>query len=199
MNGVGIFCFAGPLVVCDQRRYVSLQGRVMPQRRHAPARRADIMFNHINQLKSSTVGLFTCLFALGGCAQKPSKTAGSGATYRETEITLEECDIESKHAEGHDADGDGRPEVIQVYEDDSEICRAVDLNLDGKVDRTSFYDEAGVVRRVESDFDRDGRVDEVMLFEAGVLVQKSRATTMDGRFGHLGVLRRRQTRQDRKR
>src|SRR5690606_42129760 len=57
-----------------------------------------------------------------------------------------------------------------------------DLNFDGRIDRTIFFDEAGKECRTESDFDRDGIVDEIAIFKSGVISEKWRMTTMDGKL-----------------
>ncbi|MCH2109311.1 MAG: hypothetical protein MK135_08275 [Polyangiaceae bacterium] len=117
-----------------------------------------------------------------GCSQPKSAETADIRAYRDTEIVLENCSIESEEAIALDANADGRPEVVRVMDGDRELCRVVDLNLDGKVDRTTFFDDLGKVRRVESDFDRDGRIDEVALFKSGIIQSRFRATTMDGNF-----------------
>jgi hypothetical protein len=122
---------------------------------------------------------FVALSACGG-KKKGATSAEDIRAQRETKISLEKCDTASAGAEGLDANGDGRPDVVRVKQGAREVCRTTDLNFDGKIDRTTFFDAQQKVRRVESDFDRDGLVDELSLFEGGVLKEKHRATTMDG-------------------
>jgi hypothetical protein len=119
--------------------------------------------------------------ACGGKKKGPSSPEDA-RVGRETEIVLEKCDTQSKSAETVDANGDGKPEVVKVKEGNREVCRTADLNFDGKIDRTTFFDKAGKVRRIESDFDRDGHVDELAFFDGGNLKEKHRATTMDGKL-----------------
>jgi hypothetical protein len=101
-----------------------------------------------------------------------------GAVRRDTAITHEECDTESSGAERIDANGDGKPDIVVVRQGGKELCRAVDLNMDGVVDRWSYLDAAGKLRRQESDYDRDGRIDEIAMFQGGVPVEKHSATTL---------------------
>ncbi len=131
--------------------------------------------------KSWMVSLALLCLACGG-KNKGAQSADDVRTIRDTRIILEKCDIESKSAEKIDADGDGRPEIVKVLKDGRELCRTFDLNFDGKIDRTTFFDERGKIRRVESDFDRDNRVDEIVLYKAGVAVEKHRATTLGGKL-----------------
>lgn len=121
------------------------------------------------------------LCACGG-KKKGASSADDIRAERETKIVLEKCDTGSQSAENIDANGDGRPDIVRVKEGNREICRTADLNFDGKVDRTTFFDAQQKTRRIESDFDRDGRVDEISIMVGGVLKEKHRATTMDGKL-----------------
>lgn len=105
-----------------------------------------------------------------------------GVVRRDTTITHEECDTEASGAERIDANGDGKPEIVVVRAGGKELCRAVDLNMDGVVDRWSYLDAAGKLRRQESDYDRDGRIDEIAIFQGGVPVEKHSATTLHHRL-----------------
>lgn len=128
-------------------------------------------------LLSAGGGLSAC-----GGKKKGAESAADARTERETKIVLEKCDVLAKSAEKIDANGDGRPDIVKVKAGSSEVCRTADLNFDGKIDRTTFFDKAGKVRRIESDFDRDGRVDELSFFSSGKLTEKHRATTLNGKL-----------------
>ncbi len=68
-------------------------------------------------------------------------------------------------------------------EGDKEVCRIVDLNLDGYPDSFIYYEADGKTeRRRESDFDRDGRVDEISISERGQLTLKLRETNFDNKI-----------------
>lgn len=131
---------------------------------------------------SFTFALLTLLVV--GCAKKNKATASAedARQFRETKIVLEVCDQATAGADRIDANGDGKPEIIRVLDGKRERCRTVDLNFDGKVDSTIFYDAAGKERRSESDFDRDGVVDEIAIYKDGVVSEKWRMTTMDGKL-----------------
>ncbi len=121
----------------------------------------------------TSIFLFSC--------QKPPEAADDAYTIRETKIVREPCD--TAHAsEKLDADGDGTPEIYVVTNGGRKTCRWVDLDFDGRADRTTFFGSSGQVRRIESDFDRDGRVDEIAIYRGGVIREKHRATTLDGKL-----------------
>jgi hypothetical protein len=122
--------------------------------------------------------------ALAACASstpapiKPKSSTGE----RDAEITHEPCDKDAASAQKIDINGDGRPDIIHVVRDGREVCRVVDLNLDGAFDAFIYYDEKGQERRRESDFDRDGRPDEVARYEHGAIVLKERETNFDNKL-----------------
>lgn len=119
--------------------------------------------------------------ACGGSTPAPARPAASTGE-RDTTITHEPCDKSSAAAEKIDVNGDGVPDIIHVKKGGREVCRVVDLNLDGAIDAFIYYDEQGAERRRESDFDRDGRADEIAHYERGVVVLKERETNFDGKL-----------------
>lgn len=147
-------------------------------------------------MRTTTITL-TLTLLLGGCAGS-SGTADSAADVggpRPTEIIHEDCDVTAASAERMDANADGIADVTSVKSGSQISCQAFDLNFDGKVDSWVYFDPNGQVRRRESDYDRDGRIDEIAVFSGGVLSEKHRATTMHNRldtwdFYKAGVLAR---------
>lgn len=115
-----------------------------------------------------------------GSTQMASATSADGVTRRDTEVVHEECDLAS--GEKLDANGDGKPDVTQVRSGGREVCRAVDLNFDGAIDSWTYFDGSGQVRRRERDYDRDGRVEEISLYQGGVLVEQHRAASLAGKL-----------------
>lgn len=119
------------------------------------------------------------------CSQSVSTEASSPTGEKDaypTEITHEDCDADAKGAVKTDANNDGRADITRVMEGNREVCRVLDLNFDGRVDNFLYFDEAGNLRRRESDFDRDGIIDEIGLYKTGRIVQKHRETNLDGKL-----------------
>ena len=84
-------------------------------------------------------------------------TTPTGNEKRDTSITHETCDGNSPTAVKVDINGDGKNDIVHVMKGDKEVCRIVDLNLDGFPDSFIYYEADGKTeRRRESDFDRDG-------------------------------------------
>lgn len=125
------------------------------------------------------------VMSLAGCgAQSANQKGGRHPQVdpKDTRIIHEECDVGDDDASKEDVNGDGKPDRITVSDGARPACRALDFNFDGVMDAWVYLDSQGQVRRRESDFDRDGRVDEVALFKAGVLSERQRATTLIGKL-----------------
>lgn len=105
-----------------------------------------------------------------------------GPVRRDTTIVHEACDIESGAVAKGDANGDGHPDVVTVPEGGKPACQWLDLNFDRVGDVWVYYGPNGAVRRRETDYDRDGRVDEITNLERGAIVSRERATTLGGRL-----------------
>jgi len=128
--------------------------------------------------------LLACCISLSACAGSGSagaKSADGLPEKRDTEITHEACDTKGAK-ERLDSNADGTPEILIVRSGDREVCRSVDLDFDGVPEVWTYLDPQGQVRRKELDFDRDGRVDQIDLYKAGVLTEKQRATGMVNRL-----------------
>jgi hypothetical protein len=108
------------------------------------------------------------------CSGRGAKSAHDDLTRRDTRIVHESCGS----GEEIDANGDRRPDVVIAKSGGREVCRAVDLNFDGTMDSWIYRDGGGQIRRRETDYDRDGRVDEIAVYQGGVIVEKQRATTL---------------------
>lgn len=119
------------------------------------------------------------LAACGGSAKFVTVREPGGL---ELPITIEHEPCNLSRGEAIDVNGDGRPDVVRVEANGRELCRMADLNFDGRPDAFVYFDEQGRVRRRESDFDRDGRIDEIATFAGGKVVRKDRDTNLDGKF-----------------
>lgn len=131
-------------------------------------------------LRLALVPVGLLLFAQGCGSAARTTVKEPGGLELPIEIVHERCDLSG--GKGTDVNGDGRPDVVEVSEGGRLVCRMLDLNFDGRPDAFVYFDEQGKVRRRESDFDRDGRFDEVALYVDGVVVRKDRDTNVDGKL-----------------
>jgi hypothetical protein len=124
------------------------------------------------------------LLALPACSSTEAEGAKSPISNekRDTTIVHEPCDGNSPDAVKVDVNGDGKPDIIHVMKGGREVCRIVDLNMDGAPDVFIYYDEQGRERRREQDFDRDGRADEITILENGQIKLKMRETNFDNKI-----------------
>jgi hypothetical protein len=122
-----------------------------------------------------------CVFGILACgAASGSARNARGPTPiepRDTHLVHEDCPVGAAGTSAEDINGDGRPDRRTVSVGARPLCRALDFDFDGVVDAWVYLDEAGQLRRRENDFDRDGNVDEVSLYAAGVLIEQRRSTS----------------------
>jgi len=120
------------------------------------------------------------LVACGGAASAGAK--GAAGVARDVEIHHEDCDLHASGTRATDVNGDGRPDLYSVMKNGHELCRAADLDFDGKIDAWTYFDDQGRMRRRELDFNRDGQIDEIQQYSAGQLVAKERTSTLARRL-----------------
>jgi hypothetical protein len=97
-------------------------------------------------------------------------------------IDHQPCDITASSTVKVDTNGDGKADLFKVMAGDKEVCRMVDLNHDGVPDSFTYFDPSGSIARRESDFDRDGKIDEIARYAGGVVTRKDRETNLDARL-----------------
>lgn len=143
-------------------------------------------FRHFDRQTPAVGALLLLIFGAAGCAGSTPSASGPGqggeVTHRDIKVTHAPCAVDSASAEKINLGGDSRPDTIIVRSGGVEVCRSIDLNFDGLVDSWVYKDAAGNVTRRENDYDRDGRIDEIDLYQGGVIVEKQRATTLVGRL-----------------
>jgi hypothetical protein len=80
-----------------------------------------------------------------------------------------------------DINGDGRVDITQYFNEREEKVReAMDQDFDGKVDSVLIF-ERGVNVRSERDVDGNGRTDQWLYYEKGKLARKESDTNGDGK------------------
>jgi hypothetical protein len=131
-----------------------------------------------SQVLAALLGLSACVSTM----QANVATNRRWVTAKDTRIVHEDCPIEGSQAESLDVNGDGRPDRTVVRRGGVERCRGLDLNFDGAIDAWVYLEPDGKVRRRESDYDRDGRIDEIALYNHGALVERQRATSLMGKL-----------------
>jgi hypothetical protein len=136
----------------------------------------------ITSMRSLFLAVLACApVSCGGATETTTPKTPEGQTLQ-LAVAHEPCDVDSSKAQKIDTNGDGKPDVVHVMSDAREVCRMIDFNHDGVPDTWMYFDEQGRLRRRESDFDRDGKIDEVAIFVNGEIVEKDREMTLDGKF-----------------
>lgn len=119
--------------------------------------------------------------ALTACGTQQAQSPDA-RIRRSTEIVHEPCAIDERDAQRLDVNGDGKADLMRVVKNSKETCRALDLNFDGVIDTWVYLAPDGRVRRRESDFDRDGRIDEISDYRGGVMQAQKHATNLAGQL-----------------
>jgi hypothetical protein len=126
-----------------------------------------------------------------GAAAASAPTAGAAAT---SNVSAEPASMltTTKTADGLtqeqvDLNRDGRPEITNFYRERSDAPRLLlrkdtDLNLDGKVDVRTTFDDAGQRTTEEMDGDFDGRTDWVDHYISGRRTVSDVDTDFNGSF-----------------
>ena len=102
--------------------------------------------------------------------------------------------VDSKDAEGRpieklvrkelDINWDGKVDISRYYNDREQVEReAQDLDFDGKVDVVIYYDKGAIIRK-ERDLDSNGKPDLFVYYEKGKIVRKERDTNSDGKIDY---------------
>ncbi|MEZ4263019.1 MAG: hypothetical protein R3B36_28285 [Polyangiaceae bacterium] len=125
---------------------------------------------------TSAVAMLAC-----GGDETGGKGAKSAADARRTEVLVHEPCNESGRVQTMDANNDGKPDIRKVMDGNREVCRVTDLNNDGHPDMYEYFDSAGQLRRREYDYDDNGILNAVELFQGGKLVERQLDTTNRGR------------------
>jgi major membrane immunogen (membrane-anchored lipoprotein) len=124
------------------------------------------------------------LVASAGCGGGDSTIGKSKLPegVRSQAIEHEACEESGHKVETVDVNNDGKPDIKRVYDGQHEICRISDLNRDGKPDMFEYYDKNGTLRRREADYDDNGIVNAIEIYENGKLVRVELDTTNQGRI-----------------
>lgn len=93
-------------------------------------------------------------------------------------------DVERLVRKELDINWDGRVDITKFYDDQENVSRELtDLDFDGKVDTAIFLDK-GVIVRKERDLDSNSRPDVWIYYEKARLVRKERDSNGDGKVDY---------------
>lgn len=120
----------------------------------------------------SLLGIVAC----AGSAGSGPKAGGRAVEPKETHLVHEECAVTAPGSTAEDINGDGRPDRQTHVVGGKPECSGLDFDFDGATDAWVYLDPSGQVRRRENDYDRDGHVDEISIYQRGELVEQQRST-----------------------
>lgn len=118
------------------------------------------------------------LTGLLACSGKSAGAPEAERGKRDTKIRTESC---SKSA-GFDTNRDGKNDLFEASAAGKLSCRASDLDFDGVIDQTTFYDASGTIRRREVDLDGNGVPNLIETYAGGKLTLREIDGASLGRF-----------------
>jgi hypothetical protein len=126
----------------------------------------------------------------GGSQKGPTQNAamaGASNVSAPPPVDRSRCKSDGKQVIGADTDLDKKPDVWKYYVPNGKgaqvaTCKQVDLNHDGKVDITYYFDDTGSQSALEEfDLDFDGRIDLTVYFANGKKVREELDMNYDNR------------------
>jgi hypothetical protein len=99
------------------------------------------------------------------------------------------CDDKGKQVVSLDANGDGKPDVIKLFQSAAQdghavqqlVCKQTDLDFDGKIDLVQYYGPAGDLFMDEYSMDYSGKFNGRTFYQDGKKVRAEKDMNFDGR------------------
>lgn len=133
--------------------------------------------------------LLLLLLSLTACARKSTQADEQyESQVRQSSLLSEKLNDEGLIEQRIDMNADSRPDVYNYYREGKDdgprriVRKETDLNLDGRVDVRSWFDETGNLEKEELDGDFDGRVDWVDHYKSSKRVMCEIDTDYNGVF-----------------
>jgi hypothetical protein len=127
----------------------------------------------------------TGLLLVGLCACSSDKSVKKVESPRPEKLVRTEPirppKAPGEKVEQKDTNGDDQPDVWVYSVEERRVRKELDINWDGRVDITTYFDARGEREREAMDLDFDGKVDSVFFYEKGVNVRRERDLNGDGR------------------
>jgi hypothetical protein len=144
---------------------------------------------------AASIAVVACAWTVGvGCSGGKEGVKNEGGSSGESGEQLAENIRQERQGNEkvteYDLNHDKKPDVwsftVEGKDDqgrdiDKLVRKELDINWDGKVDITRFYDEREAVHKEALDLDFDSRVDQVNFYEKGQIVRKERDLDYNGK------------------
>jgi len=125
------------------------------------------------------------LLSIGCSHARPSIIADD---IKGPSVITSSADAKGMSVDKADLDGDGKPDAFIYYKTDPKtkiktmVRKEVDLNNDGKIDLTKYFDAKGNQIKDEIDLDFDGKIDRVVTYRKNKVYMVLVASGFDGKF-----------------
>ena len=99
------------------------------------------------------------------------------------------CDDKGKQVVSLDANGDGKPDVIKLFQSAAQdghtvqqlVCKQTDLDFDGKIDLVQYYGPGGELFMDEYSMDYSGKFNGRTFYQEGKKVRAEKDMNFDGK------------------
>jgi hypothetical protein len=137
-----------------------------------------------------------------GCASNKPVTSSDPSTAMKlsqsdfgAQFDRSRCDDKGKQAVTLDANGDGKPDVIKIFQASGSggqqaqqlVCKQTDLDFDGKIDLVQYYGPAGDVVMDEYSLNYSGKFNGRTFFQEGKKVRAEKDMNFDGRPDYFEI------------
>ena len=119
--------------------------------------------------------------ALAACNGKDDDTTPKDKGEA-SKIDLSLCDGAGKRAGEYDLNKDNKTDVWHLFNGQTLTCKQFDFDRDGRKDWVVAFNAAGTTAYQRADFDFDGKFDMLAIFQNDVASEIERDTDFDGKF-----------------
>jgi hypothetical protein len=138
------------------------------------------------------LGIAALVPACGGQQKQPANPSADLKVSQSdfgAKFDRSRCDDKGKQVVSLDANGDGKPDVIKLFQPGTQdghtiqqlVCKQTDLDFDGKIDLVQYYGPGGELFMDEYSMDYSGKFNGRTFYQEGKKVRAEKDMNFDGK------------------